>query len=148
MIKARFNRLTRVNNVEPFADEDEWLFSLLLLIVLSPRLLYTRQQNGYQRSLVSKQHRLIKCLANNHKSSCMLAHGYRKGDERLSLPQIEAEWSLLFFLLKAFYKNQSQLIIIIALLICFINLSNRTIWYDHYKLFESPFKLKKKQNLI
>ena len=26
-----------------------------------------------------------------HKSSYMLAHGYRKGDERLSLPQIGAE---------------------------------------------------------
>ena len=45
----------------------------------------------YQLSLGSKQHRLIECLANNHRSSCMLAHGYRKGDERLSLPQIGAK---------------------------------------------------------
>ena len=69
--------------------------SLLLMrmrIVLSLRLMYIRQQNGYQLSLESKQHRLIECLANNHKSSCMLAHGYRKGDERLSLPRIGAEW--------------------------------------------------------
>ena len=36
-------------------------------------------------------------LANNHKSSCMLTHGYKNGNERLSLPQIGAEWNLLLF---------------------------------------------------
>ena len=35
--------------------------------------------------------RLIECLANNHKSSCSMAHGYRKRDERLLLLEIETE---------------------------------------------------------
>ena len=80
-----------------------WWATLSLLLMrmndrsLSLRLLCTRQQNGYQLSLESKQDRLIECIANNHKSSCMLAHGYRKEDECLSLPQIGSEWSLLFF---------------------------------------------------
>ena len=34
----------------------------------------------------------------------MLAHGYRKGDERLSLPQIGAEWSLLYSLPLMYFR--------------------------------------------
>ena len=36
----------------------------------------------------------------------MLAHGYRKEDERQSLPQIGAEWTLLYFtFLNAYFKK-------------------------------------------
>ena len=63
----------------------------LRVIVLSLRLLYNRQQNWYQLSLRIKQHRLIECLANNHKSSCVMSYPYKKGDERIFLSQIGTE---------------------------------------------------------
>ena len=69
-----------MRSLEPkiFNEKVEVLFCEIV-IVLSLRVLYILKPNGYQLSLGSKQHRHIECLAIDHKSSCMLAHGYRKG---------------------------------------------------------------------
>ena len=68
VIEACFKRPTKKSSVDPVAYENFSSFSL--------RLMYISQKNGYQFLLESKQHRLIECLSNNHKSFCMLAYGY------------------------------------------------------------------------
>ena len=94
VVEACLNPSTKMSTAEHVAYENEWSFSL--------RLLYNRQKNGYKLSLGTKQHRVIECLANNYKSSCMLAHGYRKKRWAPHIASIEAEWTYFttFFLLQ------------------------------------------------
>ena len=104
MVKPRLYRLTRVSNFEPFTYEvltDE-PFTYEVSVHLSVKWVPAHF------SLGSKQHRLIECLANNHRSSCMLAHGYIKGDERLSLPQFGlSELNITFYLSCSLTNSES-----------------------------------------
>ena len=85
VVEACFDRLTRVINVELVAYDNEWSFSLLDL--WTPVSKMGTSSRWYVNSIAYS----------NVKSSCLLAHGYRKGHERLSLPQIGTEWTLQLF---------------------------------------------------
>ena len=62
MVEACFNRLTRVSNVELFAYEDECSFSRLGFCTA------VSQMGTSSHWEVNS----IECLANNHKSSCIM----------------------------------------------------------------------------
>ena len=82
--------LYTTNSINAHHHQEERSFSLLGFCTPVSKISTSArwEVNSIDLSNVYKQH---ECLANNHKSSCMLAHGYRKGDERLSTPQIGAE---------------------------------------------------------
>ena len=84
MVEACFNRLTRVSNVEHVAYEDELSFFLLDFCTFVSKI---STSSHWELNSILR----IECLATNHKSSCMLARGYRKGDGHLSFPQIGTE---------------------------------------------------------
>ena len=80
VVQACFHHLTRVSNVEPFSYEDECSFFHLGFFTLISKM-------GTSSRLEVNS---IEFRAKNLVSSCVLAHGFRKGDERHSLPHIEA----------------------------------------------------------
>ena len=78
MIEACFNFSTKIINVD-HAYEDKCSFSLLDFCKLVSNM------GTSSRLEVNIIDLSIECPVSKHKSSCVLSHGYRKGDERLTL---------------------------------------------------------------